>query len=530
MPASARLLADDGKVKVRLYCQGVGDAFLLAFPTADPAEPAYLLIDCGIAKGTPDREARSRRIVENIAAATGGRLDILVITHQHFDHISSFQDSWREWLEIQVENLYLPWTEATAEKGEVKGKTTFEEVLNRAAEAALGQASPQALRSQPRLGAQADFLGFTPGEAPRNMDDAMDFARSLCRGKIRYFYPGDVFKVPGTQSFGYVLGPPRLDQKNPAGKPYIELLEDRDAMYSYRDFGLEPDRGRIGGPNSFALSDDRALPALASGLLAADALDRNFDEDFSPFSHEQRLDWDFAMAAPFFEKHYGSSPRGEGGAWRRIDEDWLGGMADLALRAGDFTNNISLVLAFDLPGSEKMMLFPGDAQVGNWLSWHQIDKWSYVDDAIPARAPESSATQTLMENLLGRVAFYKVGHHGSHNATVKKQGLELMSDDLVAFIPVSVPVAQDLMGYCPMPFYPVLRAIQQKTRGRVFLPNGQALEPLASGSHEELRAAAGMRISAEKLPAKLGKGAQGKKGEQLEDEGPLYLEWTQPAE
>lgn len=522
-----RLKPKNNEVRVRLYSQGVGDCFLLAFPADNERGVCYLAIDCGVALGTPERELRSRLIVEDLAAATGGILDILVITHQHFDHISSFKDNWREWQKIRVESLYLPWTERNAEKGEVKSKKKLEEVLKRAAEKALGMLGKEALAEQPILAAQAQFLGFTPGEVPQNLDDAMDFVRSLCRGQIRYFVPGDVFRLPGTGSHGYVLGPPLPHQTNAEGKAYIELLEDHEAMYSYADFGLVPDRGLVGGDRAFALSDDRAMPSLASGLLAVNSLDRAADEGFSPFACERRLDWDFAMATPFFRNHYGEKDeRGENGQWRRVDGDWLAGISELALRAGDFTNNVSLVLAFDIPGSDKMLLFPGDAQVGNWLSWHQIERWSFVDGSLPPNPPRASDKKTLMENLLGRVAFYKVGHHGSHNATTKSHGLEMMTrEDLVAFIPVSVPVAQDLMGYCPMPFYPVLRALLQRTQGRVFLPSGEAVEPaVGKVDHAALRAKSGIALSKDELPAKFVDGAE------QEGKVPLYLELTLSAE
>ncbi len=519
-----RLLPQAGEVRVRLYGQGVGDCFLLAFPPQEEdGAPCYMVIDCGIALGTPQRVERTEAIVADLAAATGGKIDILVITHQHFDHVSSFRDTYGAWQNIEVQNLYLSWTETTAEKGEVKGRKQFEEVLKRAAEAAIGHATPEELASRPTLAAQADFLGFTPGEKPKDLDDAMEFARSLSRSEIRYFRPGDVFSVPGTACHGYVLGPPLPNQTNARGKAYIELLEDDEEMYAYADFGLVADRGLIGGANAFALCDDLALPALASALLADDALDRDRDEGFSPFSYPKRLDWDYAMAAPFFAAHYGNGEHGENGKWRRIDEDWLAGGSQLALRAGDFTNNVSLVLAFDVPGSDKMLLFPGDAQVGNWLSWHDIKAWNYVDDSLPENPPRAGDGKSLMENLLGRIAFYKVGHHGSHNATTKDKGLEMMTrPDLVAFIPVCVPVAQDLMGYCPMPFYPVLRALQRRTAGRVFLPSGQAVEPAQKTiDHEALRAAAGIALSAQKLPAKIDR----RRG-LLEDELPLYLELT----
>ena len=64
-------------------------------------------------------------------------------------------------------------------------------------------------------------------------------------------------------------------------------------------------------------------------------------------------------------------------------------------------NNTSLILLFEVFG--KKLLFPGDAQIENW-------SWALQD------APNAEATSKL----LSQVEIYKVGHHGSLNATPKK--------------------------------------------------------------------------------------------------------------
>ena len=537
MPQNKRLKPGKDEVVMRLYGQGLGDCFLLSFPReGKPNDPCYLVIDCGVAMSTPGKDARMKSVVENIREATGGHIDVLAISHQHFDHISGFQDAWQEWKLLKVDALYLPWTEATAEKGEHKSATDFREILDRAAKKALEKAAEaDILDTQPGFRAQADFLGVSFGAdvKPANMDEAMEFARELCPDNIRYFSPGDVFCLPGTKSHGYVLGPPLPDKiREKDKKKYIELLVDEDekVMYSYGPLGMKVDEGKPGGATAFALSDNHALPALASALLAADgvpnASDRGADEVFSPFASRVRLDWENAMSSDFFRDHYGdAAERGENGAWRRVDVDWLAGAANLALRAGDYTNNVSLVLAFDIPDSDKMLLFPGDAQVGNWLSWHTIKSWSFRDESTPQKPPAATDDQTLMENLLGRVCFYKVGHHGSHNATIKEQGLEKMTrKDLVAYIPVSVPVAQDFMGYCPMPFYPVLRALQTRASSRVFLASGEAVGPFPEGKKaEDLLKESGIVVSKEKLDEKV------MDGKVIEGRVPLYLEVTTAA-
>ena len=121
--------------------------------------------------------------------------------------------------------------------------------------------------------------------------------------------------------------------------------------------------------------------------------------------------------AAFLQRHYFglSSDIGEQAqSWRRIDEDWLGSAAQFALNLDSATNNTSLVLAIELSPGGEVLLFPADAQVGNWLSWQKV-QWSL----------DGNKTVTATD-LLKRTVFYKVGHHGSHNATLREHGLELI--------------------------------------------------------------------------------------------------------
>jgi len=64
-------------------------------------------------------------------------------------------------------------------------------------------------------------------------------------------------------------------------------------------------------------------------------------------------------------------------------------------------NNTSLILLFEV--GKKKLLFPGDAQVENW-------GYALGD------APDAKATKALLAD----VDVYKVGHHGSRNATPKQ--------------------------------------------------------------------------------------------------------------
>lgn len=62
----------------------------------------------------------------------------------------------------------------------------------------------------------------------------------------------------------------------------------------------------------------------------------------------------------------------------------------------DALNNTSVILLFEAGG--KAFLFPGDAQIENW---------------------EYTLKNKKLMNRLAKVDFYKVGHHGSRNATPK---------------------------------------------------------------------------------------------------------------
>lgn len=80
------------------------------------------------------------------------------------------------------------------------------------------------------------------------------------------------------------------------------------------------------------------------------------------------------------------------------------------------------MLAFELVKSGKVLLFATDAQTGNWHFWFDID-W------------DGKGKGRKTKSLLEKTVLYKVGYHGSHNATLVK-GLECMThEELVAMIP-----------------------------------------------------------------------------------------------
>ena len=71
-----------------------------------------MLIDCGIARRlAPDRKGPSlKEVAEHVADSTGGRIDLLVVTHAHWDHVAGFhpsQASAKVFQSMQVDQVWL---------------------------------------------------------------------------------------------------------------------------------------------------------------------------------------------------------------------------------------------------------------------------------------------------------------------------------------------------------------------------------------------------------------------------------------
>jgi hypothetical protein len=225
---------------------------------------------------------------------------------------------------------------------------------------------------------------------------------------VVYLEPGQAVTTPGAAGLtAYVLGPPRDERR---------LFKARPSAGDKKETYLDGDGLDLAG---------HLEQGLAGRLRALDGDGEPVIDDERPFPQRYQLSTEEVRAAAPDDPRLGHlrSAYYEGEDWRRIDADWLGAAGALALKLDANTNNTSLVLAFETPAG-KVLLFAADAQVGNWLSWYD-QKYGPEDSKIG------------VEDLLARTVLYKVGHHGSHNATLKDQGLGLMTDPgLVALIPV----------------------------------------------------------------------------------------------
>jgi hypothetical protein len=157
---------------------------------------------------------------------------------------------------------------------------------------------------------------------------------------------------------------------------------------------------------------------------------------------------------PFFREHYQRTDD----RWRKVDNDWPHTAEQITLLLHDQTKNTSLALAIELEPDGRVLLFPGDAHGENWSSWG-VHRWR--------RAPPPVRPVTAAD-LLSRTVLYKVGNHGSHRATLRERGLELMtSRELTAMLPVCRETATRMCWQ--VPFAALVEELRRKTRGRLIL-------------------------------------------------------------
>lgn len=440
-----RMTAPPSGVKVRMYRQGLGDCFLLAF--AGEERPFYVLIDCGLIVGTPDASSKMKEVATDLRQATGGRIDVLVATHQHWDHLSGFEQAKEIFQPIQFGEVWVAWTEDPSDLLAARLRAKRETALRGLHAAAQGlRAADGTSRLDPVLG----FFGELGADGrPSGLQNALEFV--LSRGNTRYHTPGrPPLSLPGGVRV-YVLGPPRDE------KLLLRSDPSRRASEVYE--------------KKLGLDEETAFFAAAMATVPGTGMTLTEEEEelramSVPFDRPCGLSFDKAQKDGFFQERYFGVPgklkekdKDEDISWRRIDDSWLGAAEKLALQLDGDTNNTSLALAIELSPGGKVLLFPGDAQVGNWLSWESLS-W-------PREGKPGDSTPVTAADLLRRTVLYKVGHHASHNATLRAKGLELMeSPDLVAMIPVDEKMARDVKGW-DMPFGGLLQRLQEKTSGRI---------------------------------------------------------------
>jgi beta-lactamase superfamily II metal-dependent hydrolase len=433
-------------VRVRMYRVGFGDFFLLTVPGTNG--PAHVLIDCGV-HAKPVAGAMDA-CIQDLKATTGGRLSLVIVTHYHADHLSGFASNYDDFLGFDVETVWLSNRLDPSHDG---------------ASAFLGQLTSVASALEPQLGARTDeaavhaavkvenALGpVMPATGKRGNADALELLRSGFHGKaqVHYYQGGDIADLPS----------------------------DLDGMITAQILAPSP----LDSGGEFSASDNRDAQYLAA---AGDAGAISHVTDLEPFEKAWPGGGGDLPPSAFYEfdtglhsENHTSSDDGEANLRATLATMQPDALLAAADKLDGTLNNQSLVVLFTCRG--KKLLFVGDAQWGNWAYW------LYGQGATGA-LPTMTGAAT---DILSTIDFYKVGHHGSTNATPIPV-VAALNTDCVAMVSTATGAYGTPSKHTEVPRSALLAALEARTGNRTVRSDwvggpGIAPDPAARADMETL--------------------------------------------
>ncbi len=376
-------------LRIRAYQVGFGDCFLLTFKYPKATKKAdkerHVLVDFGSTGMPPGVIAGEQmmNVARDIEKVCKPKLHVVVATHRHKDHISGFttkedgSGTGDVIAALDPSIVIQPWTEdpdtpdpkpaastSPATRASEKGLNANQQhlsslrAMNYMAEAVrreVANLSSENFRKAlgTELADQIDFL--SEDNSLPNKSAVTNLAGMGKNHYVNFGYKLNLAQLlPGVKV--HVLGPPDINQHADVRK---QRSSDEDEFWMLH-----------------AAAESFWNLQSATGKLVTDFL-----------AEESHL----FPNADVYQDYFPSHDR-----WfiRRLRS--LRGQQLLGLvRALDKAmNNTSVILLFEVGG--KKFLFPGDAQIENW-------EYALND-------PKAAA-------LLADVYLYKVGHHGSRNAT-----------------------------------------------------------------------------------------------------------------
>lgn len=349
------------RIRVRMYQVGFGDCFLLTFQYKAPQKPRHVLIDfgtTGVPKGSPTQVLLG--IAKDIQRTVGTDPFAIVATHRHADHIAGFDPG-----------------------KDRKGPGAIIAALK-------PRCIVQPWTEQPDLARDATAPASFKGMAARR--DTLESLHALAAHVVAV----DVKRLtrsqgesPLVRELGFIG---QNNISNPRAVKNLMTMRQNDYVYAGKATDLQT-----------------FLPGVKVEVLGPPTVKQHEGVRKQRQTDDDQF-WKFAARAnvlatapesaqPF--RHFSQVSGGAAPPWARWVVKGLRqahGEQQLGLvRALDSAmNNTSVILLFECKGLK--LLFPGDAQIENW---------------------EYALNQHAILKRLRGVRVYKVGHHGSTNATPK---------------------------------------------------------------------------------------------------------------
>ncbi len=399
----ATIPAAPAGIRIRMYRVGFGDFFLMSLPAVDGL--AHILIDCGV--HAHDLKSMPGAL-KQMAGDTDGKLALVIMTHRHADHISGFASGRDVFAGFTVERVWMSWFEDPADTHAVRVQRQLAAVAThlRSAFAAVGRDDQYARMA-------GNILGAAAADGSSSNDVALGVLHGFRTAAgdatpVDYYRAGDTATLPpalvAAGLTATILGPP-------TDLALVAQMDNKAHQYL-----------------AAAGDDDGPPPPPFASAYA--------ETGFAWHGRSPAL-----YSTTEVETHIGD-----------MQPDML---AAAAQSADNAVNNQSLVVLFGFRG--KTLLFCGDAQWGNWANF-------LFGGALGTPGHIGLTAQAAA--MLGRLDFYKVGHHGSTNATpidvvkaLKRGCVAMCSTDPGAYGKAATGTE--------VPRIPLLTALDDATGGRL---------------------------------------------------------------
>jgi beta-lactamase superfamily II metal-dependent hydrolase len=336
--------------------------------------------------------------VEQMAEETGKELALVIMTHRHADHISGFATCKGAFSQFTVEQIWMSWFEDPSNKNAASFQRSLAMVAEQMKIALAARNRPE----DDELDLMAENI---TGIAGSNAE-ALQVLHGGFKNKapVTYYKAGDTPTLPqdlvNAGLTAQILGPPH-------------------------DLALV---AQMNGKNEQYLAEND--PSVSEPVLP-------FDKTFQTNARHY-------PAVAFQDYSHDEIER----AVKQSQPDLL---AAKARQADNTLNNQSLVVLFTFNG--KHLLFAGDAQWGNWENFLYGGKiGTSCHTALTAQS----------RSILTSLDFYKVGHHGSTNAT-PKDALNAMREGCVAMCSTQPGCYGKASSGTEVPRIPLLEAIEKRT-------------------------------------------------------------------
>jgi hypothetical protein len=378
-----------------MYRVGFGDFFLVTFLNA--GKPLHIVIDCGVFKGTKQTGdiGSIEAAVADMAKTTSGQLELIIMTHRHADHIAGFARCANTFKGMKVGAVWMSIWESEYEPTAAK----FQAALTSTARGLQRHFNALGARETQEQATARKYLENATGESVNLAAAAQGANAAAAQGSNavalnllkhgfanvvpKYYKAGDRAELPqslvqagvATQ----ILGPPPVQD--------VDLMTLMDLQKGVGQYLTESGEGGSDESPPFGPEWEFDPGAAYAGEAFREWVER-------PRSLSEDLTKEQAQQA---------RSRMEGA----LKQTQPAAALVAAKQLNSFLNNQSLVILFTFKG--KKLLFVGDAQAGNWEHW-------LFDTDKPDKQVTGGVTDAAKQ-ILTSLDFYKVGHHGSGNAT-----------------------------------------------------------------------------------------------------------------